>query len=110
MATRKKNESRHLFCIVQIGMGGAYHSWSPMFPDAGGLLLSLRDLKLDGEVPPTTIVTDREDKQKKTPCRIILFEKGRQAVSSHCVLFSMLIRYRGKFLWGKIPMLSSEEV
>ena len=33
-------------------MGGAYHTWSPTYPDAGGLLINTCDLKL--QKPSTT--------------------------------------------------------
>ncbi len=39
-------------------MGGAYHSWSPMFPDAGGLLINVCDLKLDDIPAGDSITTD----------------------------------------------------
>ena len=33
--------------FVQMGIGGAYHSWSPLYPDPGGLLINICDLCLD---------------------------------------------------------------
>ena len=29
-----------------MGIGGAYHSWSPLYPDPGGLLINICDLVL----------------------------------------------------------------
>ncbi len=39
-------------------MGGAYHSWSPMFPDEGGLLINACDLKLNAVPTGDNITTD----------------------------------------------------
>ena len=44
----------------QIGMGGSYHSWSPMFPDSCGLLLNICDIKLENK-PSDRIATDNAD-------------------------------------------------
>ena len=32
--------------FVQMGIGGAYHTWSPLYPDPGGLLINICDLLL----------------------------------------------------------------
>ena len=71
---------------MQIGMGGAYHTWSPMFPDEGGLLINTCDLKLDASTKDRTkdgweLVADNEtdsgkDKDKeKQPLRIVLHKR-----------------------------------
>ena len=36
---------------LQIGATGTSQSWSPVFPDNGGLLFKLRDLELTGDNP-----------------------------------------------------------
>ena len=33
-----------------MGIGGAYHSWSPLYPDPGGLLIDTCDLVLEDGV------------------------------------------------------------
>lgn len=35
------------FIQLQVGMGGAYHSWSSTYPDLRGLLINTCDLKLE---------------------------------------------------------------
>ena len=36
---------------LQIGATGTSQSWSPVFPDNGGLLFKIRDLELTGDNP-----------------------------------------------------------
>ena len=48
----------------QIGCGGAYHSWSPLFPDKStttqiGLLLSMYNLTLDPDDLGDIIIPNR---------------------------------------------------
>ena len=63
----------HVYCCTgkylfnfnpQIGCGGAYHSWSPLFPDKStttqiGLLLSMYNLTLNHDDPGDIITPDR---------------------------------------------------
>ena len=66
--------------ILQIGMGGAYHTWSPMFPDECGVLINTCDLTLGHRdtLPDGFIASDVwPDTQSKPGCieektRIIL--------------------------------------
>lgn len=61
-----------LFFFLQIGMGGAYHTWSPMFPDEGGVLINICDLTLSERPLPTGFISsdiwpDPKDLKKPKP-------------------------------------------
>lgn len=40
-------------------MGGAYHSWSPTYPDSGGLLINTCDITLPEVVAPDSWTESR---------------------------------------------------
>ena len=58
-------------------MGGSYHTWSPMFPDDGGLLINICDLTLESnEKSAYSKLADNCDIQTDAPLRIVLYKKG----------------------------------
>lgn len=72
-------------------MGGAYHSWSPVFPDEGGLLINTCDLTLGyrEHVPDGFIASDQWSDHHNTLANI---SKETRIILHTCKLQSIAMR------------------
>ena len=67
-------------------MGGSYHTWSPMFPDDGGLLINICNLTLESNKKSGyTKLADNRDIQTDAPLRIVLYKKGNLLFYLHAL-------------------------